>query len=74
MRFRKSSKLKSTAGSWVSGLSEYDMVAFWDCDARKEEVLVENAPRAIDVAIFSRSAVDVAGVERILQLTRDVEL
>lgn len=58
MRFRKSSKLKSTAGSCVSGLSEYDMAAaFWDCEARKEEVLVENAAGLIVVAIFAKHAV-----------------
>ena len=43
IRFRKSSKLKSTVGNCVKGLSEYDMGAFCDCDPRKDEVLIEKA-------------------------------
>jgi hypothetical protein len=43
MRLRRSSKLKSTDGSCVSGLSEYDMLAAgFDCDVRSDEVLVAN--------------------------------
>ena len=53
MRFRRSSKLKSTDGSCVSGLSEYDMAgAVCDRDARKDEVLVENDDGGIVVAMF----------------------
>jgi len=52
MRCRKSSKLKSTDGSCVAGLSEYEhVVAVWDCEARNEEVLAEKAEGAIAVAI-----------------------
>ncbi len=53
MRFRRSSKLKSIVGSWVSGLSEYDTGAGGGCvcEARNDDVLVANAEGAIVEAI-----------------------
>jgi hypothetical protein len=54
MRWRRSSKLKSTEGSCVNGLSvyEYEGVAC-DCEARKEDVLFMNVVPDIVVAIFA---------------------
>ncbi len=54
MRLRRSSKLKSTVGSCVSGLSEYDIVPFCDCDGWNEDVLVENDAGGIEVAMVRR--------------------
>src|ERR1700733_104581 len=51
MRWRKSSKLKSTCGSCVSALSEYEGDLGPFCDARKEEVLVEKFGAAVVAAI-----------------------
>lgn len=54
MRWRKSSKLNSTRGSCVSGLSEYagDIgAADWDCEVRKEDVLAEKFCGAMMAAI-----------------------
>ena len=53
MRRRRSSKGMSAVGSWVSGLSEYEMGANCDCDweARSDEVDVEKADGA-RAAIF----------------------
>jgi hypothetical protein len=62
MRFRKSSKLKSTEGSWVRGVSEYDMLgAACDCEARNEDVLVENCEEwiAVDMVAFIMYSVQV---------------
>jgi len=56
IRLRKSSKLKSTVGNCVSGLSEYDrsaIVVGCECDARNEEVLVEKLLGAIIFAILN---------------------
>lgn len=54
MRLRRSSKLKSTDGSWVSGLSEYDMAGVvCDCDARNEDVLAENDEGGTAVDMFA---------------------
>ena len=54
IRLRRSSKLKSTDGNCVSELSEYDMAgAICDCDARNDDVLVENEGGGIVVAILS---------------------
>ena len=54
MRWRRSSKLKSTEGSCVNGLSvyEYEGVAC-DCDARKEEVLFMNVVLDIVAVILA---------------------
>ncbi len=54
MRLRRSSKLKSTVGSCVSGLSEYDIVPFCDCDGWNEDVLVEKDAGGIEVAMVRR--------------------
>jgi hypothetical protein len=55
MRFRRSSKLKSTDGSCVSGLSAYDIGgALWDCEVRNEDVLAEKDGGGIVVAILRR--------------------
>lgn len=54
MRRRRSSKLKSTRGSWVSGLSEYEGdIGAADCEARKDDVLAEKLGVAIVVAIVN---------------------
>lgn len=55
IRLRKSSKLKSIAGSCVRALSEYEKLLAGfacDCDVRKEAVLTDNVFGTDEVAII----------------------